>query len=128
MSIQAPSNEGSHYYIYKGFHSIVLSALVDVNYNLFMLIVEALCRISDGGIYKNSSLYKATNHSNMLKMPAPKLLPGRNKKIPYCIKCDFINCCLRYKRSICRLFCHSRGYNILDGQKFSSTFLIFLYK
>lgn len=85
MSIQAPPNEGSYYYNYKGFHSIVLLALVDANYNFIYVDCGGNGRISDGGIYKNSSLYKAINDNNMLNFPAPTPLPGRNKRVPYCI-------------------------------------------
>lgn len=85
ISIQAPPNEGSYYYNYKGFHSIVLLALVDANYNFIYIDCGCNGRISDGGVYKNSSLYKAINVNHSLKIPEPTPLPGRNKKIPYCI-------------------------------------------
>lgn len=60
-------------------------ALVDANYNFIYVDCGANGRISDGGIFKNSSLYEAINVNNRLKIPAPKPLPGRIKKVPYCI-------------------------------------------
>lgn len=86
VSIQAPPNEGSYYFNYKGFHSIVLLALVDANYNFIYIDCGGNGRISDGGIYKNSSLYKAMNgNTNALKIPARKPLPGRKQNVSYCI-------------------------------------------
>nr|CAI5837879.1 unnamed protein product [Callosobruchus analis]CAI5853630.1 unnamed protein product [Callosobruchus analis] len=74
ICIQAPSHEGSYYFNYKGFHSIVFLALVDAHYNLIFIDCGGKGRISDGGIYKNSSLYKA--------------LHSRQQGIPYCIVGD----------------------------------------
>lgn len=86
VCIEAPPQEGSYYYNYKGFHSIVLLALVDAHYNFIYIDCGGNGRISDGGIYKNSSLYEALNNvNNPLNIPKPKPLPGRQRSIPYCI-------------------------------------------
>nr|CAI5837882.1 unnamed protein product [Callosobruchus analis]CAI5853633.1 unnamed protein product [Callosobruchus analis] len=89
ICIQAPSHEGSYYFNYKGFHSIVFLALVDAHYNLIFIDCGGKGRISDGGIYKNSSLYKALhNVNNPMNIPTSKSLPGRQQGIPYCIVGD----------------------------------------
>ena len=44
-------------------------------------------RVSDGGVLKNSSLYKALESSS-LNIPQPKRFPGRDKLIPFMIVAD----------------------------------------
>lgn len=61
---------------------IVLFALVDANYNFLFVDVGSQGRISDGGVFKNSRLYKLLQ-SNVLNLPTPEPLEGRNKDIPY---------------------------------------------
>lgn len=58
---------------------------MDANYKFIYIDCGGNGRISDGGIYKNSSLYTAINVNNTLNIPAPKPLTNRRKNIPYCI-------------------------------------------
>lgn len=58
MVLQAPVGSESEYFNYKSFFSIVLFALVDANYNFVLANVGSLGRISDGGVFKNSLLWK----------------------------------------------------------------------
>lgn len=81
--LQAPINSGSEFFNYKSTFSIVLFALVDANYNFLYVDVGGQGRISDGGIFKNSSLYKKLQN-NDLNLPEPEpLLDGNQREIPY---------------------------------------------
>lgn len=85
--IQSPINSGTEYFNYKHFFSIVLFALVDADYNFLFVDIGCQGRISDGGVFKNSTLHKKIESGNM-NLPSPKPLPGRNKNIPYVILAD----------------------------------------
>lgn len=85
--IQAPFNSGSEYYNYKSFFSIVLFALVDANYNFVFADVGSQGRISDGGIFKNSVLWKQIEQKS-LNIPQPAPLPGRQNVVSYVILSD----------------------------------------
>lgn len=77
IMLQAPMNSSSEYFNYKSFFSIVLFALVDADYNFLFANVGSQGRISDGGIFKNSLLWKKVD------LPEPKPLPGREKVVLY---------------------------------------------
>lgn len=87
IMLQAPINSGSEYYNYKSYFSIVLFALVDANYNFIFADVGTQGRISDGGIFKHSLIWKKIQEKS-LNFPEPKELPGREKRIPYIILGD----------------------------------------
>lgn len=80
--LQAPINTGSEFFNYKSTFSLVLFALVDADYNFLYVEAGGQGRISDGGIFKNSSLYKKVEKKE-LNFPQSKPLPGRQKEIPY---------------------------------------------
>ena len=80
VAILHPSNSGSEFYNYKGFFSIVLLGIVDYNYKFIFADVGCQGRISDGGGYRNSFFYKATQE-NLLDLPPDKPLPVSNN--PY---------------------------------------------
>ncbi|KAG5860736.1 hypothetical protein JTB14_038441 [Gonioctena quinquepunctata] len=85
----APKSAGSIFFNYKSTHSIVLLALVDANYNFRYIDVGCNGRVSDGGVFANSSLYKAMfSKNNVLNLPEDKPLPGRNKNIPHVLVAD----------------------------------------
>lgn len=62
-------------------------ALVDGNYNFIFADVGCQGRISDGGIFKDTKLYKMMTE-NTLGLPPPKELPGRQMMVPYFIAAD----------------------------------------
>ena len=74
VSIQHPQASGSLFYNYKGFYSIVMLAIVDYDYKFIFVDVGCQGRISDGGVYRNSSFYTALE-SGALNLPEPKPLP-----------------------------------------------------
>ena len=80
IAIVHPSNSGSESYNYKGFFSIVLLVIVDCDYRFIFADVGSQGRISDGGKYRNSFLYRATKE-NSLELLSDKPLPVSNN--PY---------------------------------------------
>ncbi|XP_076549178.1 uncharacterized protein LOC143306597 [Osmia lignaria lignaria] len=81
-SIQSPKHSGSDYINYKGFFSVVLLSVVDANYNFLFVDVGCQGRISDGGVFNNSSLYRAMEEKK-LNIPAAIRLEGRETPIPF---------------------------------------------
>lgn len=75
--LQSPINSGNDYDCYKMFPSIVLFALVDANYKFLYVDVGSKGRISDGGVFKNTNLYKKLEKKE-LNIPPPEIL-----QIPY---------------------------------------------
>ncbi|XP_023311663.1 uncharacterized protein LOC111692132 [Anoplophora glabripennis] len=65
-----PWNSGTEYYNYKNFFSIVLFAFVDANYNFMYVDIGCQGWISDGGVFKNTNLYRKLER-NELNIPAP---------------------------------------------------------
>ena len=60
-----PTNTSSAYYNYKHTFSAVLLALVDQNYKFLLVDVGCNGRISDGGVFQSSTLYKALKTGEM---------------------------------------------------------------
>lgn len=87
ITIRAPTDEGSAYFNYKKQHSIVLLAVVDAKYNFTYINVGMNGRISDGGVFRESDIYKAIAR-NTLNIPEDTALPHRSKKVPYVIVAD----------------------------------------
>lgn len=80
--MQAPINTGSEFFNYKSTFSIVLFAVVDAHYNFLYVDAGGQGRISDGGIFKNCSLFKKLD-KNVLRLPRAEALDGRQCEIPY---------------------------------------------
>lgn len=57
--IHAPANCGSEFFNYKGTNSIILFAVVDHNYCFSYINVGCTGRQSDGGVFQESSLFRA---------------------------------------------------------------------
>lgn len=85
--IRPPPNTGSYYFNYKHYFSLVLLALVDADYKFIYIDVGCNGRVSDGGVFKNSSLYKAFE-TGSLSIPQPKPLPGGSVSVPFMIVAD----------------------------------------
>ena len=76
--IKIPRNSDSYFFNDKGSFSIILLALVDVNYSFTNVDVGNNGRVSNGGVSKNSSLERAIgkNMLNLPSPPAPPILPS----------------------------------------------------
>ena len=88
IEIKQPKNSGSYYFNYKGRFSIVLLALVDANYKFIYADVGCNGRISDGGVFRNSTLSKAVS-TNLLNIPGPRTLDDGETEAPYVIVADY---------------------------------------
>ncbi|XP_065091134.1 uncharacterized protein LOC135712083 [Ochlerotatus camptorhynchus] len=71
--IRNPPESGSDYYNYKGSYSIILLALVDADYRFIYIDAGAQGRISDGGLFQESSLLRYMEE-NRLGNPAGTLI------------------------------------------------------
>ena len=85
--IKPPPNSGSFYFNYKHSFSIVLLAVVDANDKFLNVDVECNGRISDGGVFRNSSLYTALE-GNSLNITSPEPLSGESVPLHYTIVAD----------------------------------------
>lgn len=79
VSIQKPPKSGSEFINYKGFFSIVLLAIVDANYRFIIAEVGCNGRLSDGGVWLRSEIYKLFNDpQNRLNIPTGFCLVADN--------------------------------------------------
>lgn len=85
--LQCPQKSGSFYFNYKGTFSIVLLAVVDADYKFRYVDVGCNGRISDGGVFKNSSLYGAIKNKT-LNIPPPRVMEDNCMQLPYVIVAD----------------------------------------
>ncbi|XP_030760537.1 protein ALP1-like [Sitophilus oryzae] len=82
VMLQAPFGSGTEYFNYKGFFSIVLFGVVDANYCFIFVNAGCQGRISDGGVFANTTL-KSLIAKNDLNLPEASPLPGRSNPVPY---------------------------------------------
>ncbi|KAI8432783.1 hypothetical protein MSG28_013742 [Choristoneura fumiferana] len=85
--IQAPINSGSDFFNYKSTFSVVLMAIVDANYNFIFADIGCQGRISDGGVFRNTSFYQKLQN-NELNLPNDQSLPGRQQNMPFVFVAD----------------------------------------
>ncbi|XP_024872038.1 uncharacterized protein LOC112454723 isoform X2 [Temnothorax curvispinosus] len=85
--IQNPKNSGSNFFNYKGTFSIVLMAIADANYCFTYADIGCQSRISDGGVFRETTFYKKRSKNN-LGLPPHEPLPGSNKLSPYVLVAD----------------------------------------
>lgn len=87
IQIVAPEHSGSMFFNYKGFFSIVVLAVADANYNFIYLDVGCQGRISDGGVFKYTTLHEKINNGT-LGLPQPTSLPGRENPVSFVFVAD----------------------------------------
>ena len=73
IPIKCPKGDGSTFFNYKGFHSIVLLGLVDSHYEFIFIVTGCQGRSSDGGDFRNTELY--SHLVSELNLPGPVELP-----------------------------------------------------
>ena len=87
VAIKQPPNSGSYCFNYKGTLSMVLLALVDANYKFIYVDVVCNGRVSVGRVFWNCSL-STTIESNMVSMPAERIIVDEMEPLPYVIVAD----------------------------------------
>lgn len=85
--IQCPQHSGSEFYNYKGNYSIVLLGVADANYCFTYVDIGCQGRISDGGVFRHSSLFRKLSQKQ-LNLPLDAPLPEQNEPIPYTFVAD----------------------------------------
>ncbi|XP_046395719.1 uncharacterized protein LOC124162982 [Ischnura elegans] len=84
---QPPASAGSCYFNYKGGHTIVLLVVADAKYRFNYEDVGVNGRVSDGGVFRETSVAAAIAR-NLLQFPADKSLPGRDIHVPFVFVAD----------------------------------------
>lgn len=87
VAIQCPSNAGSVFFNHKGFHSIVLMAVCNANYDFLIVDIGGFGGNSDGGIFSTSEFGKKFLR-NEVDLPRPSNLPNSDIEFPYYIVGD----------------------------------------
>ena len=82
VAIIKPPKSGSTFFNYKGFHSIILMAVLNSNYEVLYADVGANGRASDGGVWSTSSLVTKINN-NTIGIPPPSQLPNSDRVLPH---------------------------------------------
>ena len=86
IQIKAP-NQGSEYYNYLGYQSIILLALVDAHYCITYFDVGTNGRAGDASVFRESTLYRGLER-NELGIPDPRPLPSSSDPLPFFIVGD----------------------------------------
>lgn len=81
IAFRAKAADGSLYFNYKGFNSIVLLALVDANYNFLYVDIGCNGRANDASVFNASTLCKAMEQKQ-LNIPQDKELEENGEKMP----------------------------------------------
>lgn len=82
VRIIPPAHSGSYFYNYKGFHSVVLMAIANANYEIMYCNIGTNGRISDGGVLKNTKFYEKLV-SGSLNIPKPAKIEPSERTLPY---------------------------------------------
>ena len=75
IAIECPSNAGSMYYNYKGFHSLVLMAMCDANYCFSLVDIGNFGRDNDAAIFNQSNMGMAF-HEGEMNLPTAEVIDG----------------------------------------------------
>lgn len=86
-AMKQPADTGSIYYNYKHFFSVVLMAMVDSDYRFTYVNIGAPGSCSDGGVLRETGLFKALDNGTA-GLPPDEPLPGHDTPMPYAIVGD----------------------------------------
>ncbi len=75
IKIVPPANSGSLYFNYKGFHSIVLMAVVDAQHNFLMVNVGQYGGLNDASVFEGCAFGQQVLYGNPEPLPAPPPRP-----------------------------------------------------
>lgn len=87
VTLPQPSNSGSRYINYKNTFSVVLLAIVDAHGQFMYVDIGTNGRISDGGVYGNSTFATALANDS-LNLPNAHPLPESQTPTPYVLVAD----------------------------------------
>lgn len=87
VNIKKPPGSRSYYFNYKKTFSIVLFALANANYEFLLVEAGANGRVSDGGIFSNSTFCEKLKN-NKLKIPNKQKLHNSNLEMPFVVLAD----------------------------------------
>lgn len=82
VSIICPPKSCSYYYNYKGLYSLVLMVIVNANYEFILCDFGTNGRISDGGIFENTTFYDKLKNNKLHIPPISKYEDSKNV-LPY---------------------------------------------
>ena len=87
--MDCPSNAGSAYYNYKGFHSVVLLAMCDAKYCFTLLYIGVFDSTNDASIL-SGALFREMFENNPCDLHIPRPSLNGNKTLPYVVVVDDI--------------------------------------
>lgn len=88
IAIKQPAKSGSYFYNYKGFHSIVLMAVVNANYEFIYVHCGSNGRTSDGGVLLQTDFGDLLEKGE-LNLPSPTSNPeNRGVCLPFAFIAD----------------------------------------
>ena len=82
INIVPPGGSGSYYFNYKGSHSIILMGICNANYEFIYVDVGKNGRVSDSGVWANSTIRSEIESGNIALPPAEEL-PNSNRTLPF---------------------------------------------
>lgn len=87
IGMQAPANSGSLYYNYKKFHSTILLALCDADYEFTMFDLGAYGREGDKSVFSSSFIFQKPENDS-IKIPPATTLPYCDVQLSHCFVGD----------------------------------------
>lgn len=85
--VRKSKNTGSEYSDYKGYHSIIILALVDANYKFLYVAAEAQGQANDADVWDHCILKEYLDR-NVLQFPPAAPLLSTTEKVPFVILGD----------------------------------------